>query len=454
MKILLTTHQFLPKYSAGTEILAYSVARELIKRGHTVRILTGYPAAASLSDDKRFEEFEFDLIHIYCFHHSYTPMGGQVSMIEIGYNNRLGADYFDRIVENFQPDLVHFFHLDRLGTGLIERSVEAGLPCFMTITDFWSICPTGQLVLPNGHLCSGPSSFSGNCVKHFIEITQHGVLKKLISLLPISMVDTIVSATQSGFLPSYPNECEVIALSERLTTNISRLNKIKAIIVPSNFMKDFLIRFGVRSHLIKKIEYGIDTSSILYDNKLRKKTEHLRVGYIGTLAPHKGCHVLIDAFKKLKDSTATLKIYGNPNDFPDYTNELKLQATENPLIAFCGTFPNSEIGEILTNIDVLVIPSVWYENIPLVLLSARAAHCPVVASNLPGLAEVIQNEENGLLFEPGNSIDLSKQLLRFINDKSLISRFASFSTPPTSIENYTGELLKVWNENSDTPNIN
>lgn len=446
LKILLTTHQFLPKYSAGTEILVYSVARELIKRGHNVRILTGHPVSDSLSDNMRFAEFEFDLIHIYCFHHSYTPMGGQISMIEIGYNNRLASDYFDSIVEKFQPDLVHFFHLDRLGTRLIDRSVEASIPCFMTITDFWSICPTGQLVMPNGHLCSGPSTFSGNCVKHFIEITQEGVLKKVVSLLPISMIDTIVSATRRGLLPSYPNEHEVIALSERLNTNISRLNNLNAIIVPSNFMQDFLIQFGVRSVLINKIEYGINTSSINFEKKFRKKNEHLRVGYIGTLAPHKGCHVLIEAFLMLKASTASLKIYGNMYDFPEYSKKLKSRASENPLIEFCGTFPNSEIGSILKNIDLLVIPSVWYENIPLVLLSAKAAGCPVVASNLPGLAEVIQNEENGILFEPGNSFDLSNKLLRFITDKTLISRFNSNSTPPSSIEKYTDELLKVWIE--------
>ena len=85
MRILLTTHQFFPQFAAGTEILTYSVARELIKRGHVVRVLAGYPSSANLADEDRFDEYDFEGIHVYRFHHAYTPMGGQASLIEVGY---------------------------------------------------------------------------------------------------------------------------------------------------------------------------------------------------------------------------------------------------------------------------------------------------------------------------------------------------------------------------------
>ena len=49
-------------------------------------------------------------------------------MIELGYDNRLAATYFERILDSFKPDVVHFFHLNRLGTGLIELAVRAGYP--------------------------------------------------------------------------------------------------------------------------------------------------------------------------------------------------------------------------------------------------------------------------------------------------------------------------------------
>ena len=87
MRILLTTHQFLPSYSAGTEVLTNSVARELERRGHTVHVFTGYPGHDDLPEEGRFDEYDFEGIHVYRFHHSYRPMAGQTSMVAISYGH-------------------------------------------------------------------------------------------------------------------------------------------------------------------------------------------------------------------------------------------------------------------------------------------------------------------------------------------------------------------------------
>jgi hypothetical protein len=152
-------------------------------------------------------------------------MGGQVSMIEVGYDNHLGATYFEHILKTFKPDLVHFFHLNRLGTGLIERAVQAGVPRFMTPTDFWAICPTGQLLLGDGSLCSGPSAHSGNCLKHFAQSTQNGLVGKFAGWLPKAGADLLVRLTQLGALPSYPKQTEVLAIANRLPVNVSRIHE-------------------------------------------------------------------------------------------------------------------------------------------------------------------------------------------------------------------------------------
>lgn len=444
MRILLTTHQFFPHFAAGTEVLTHSVARELIKRGHTVRVLTGYPGSTSLADDDRFDEYNFDGIHVYRFHHAYTPMSGQASMIEVGYDNRLGADHFDGILESFEPEVVHFFHLNRLGTGLIERAVQAGIPRFMTPTDFWTICPTGQLLLADGTLCAGPSAHAGNCLKHFVESTQQGLVKKAAGWLPTPMADLLVRLTQTGALPNYPKRVEVEAIAKRLPVNISRLNQLNGLVVPNGFMKDVLVRHGVKPGLIREADFGVDVTSPDVDERCARNGDALRVGFIGTLAPYKGCHVLVEAFKALNDSNAILKIYGRSEDFPDYSNQLQLLAGKHAAIEFCGTFPNSKIGQVFSGIDVLIVPSLWYENTPLVVHSAQATRCPVVASNLPGLAAVIEHENNGLLFEPGNAVDLGRQLFRLINENELLPLLSANARQPKSTEKYVDELLAIW----------
>lgn len=445
MKILLTTHQFFPQFTAGTEVLTGSVARELVLSGHTVRIFTGHPGGPDMLEGERFDQYDYDGIGVDRFHHAYIAMGGQKSMIEVGYNNQLAAAYFELLLRSFKPDVIHFFHLNRLGTGLIERAVTIGVPCFLTPTDFWLICPTGQLLLGDGTLCSGPSDHAGNCLKHFAQTTQGGIIGKVAEWLPTAGADWFVRLTKSGVFPIYPKRSEVLAIKNRLASNVSRLNQLNGLVVPTKFMKDLLIGQGVSPNLITEVAFGVDVTTPVMGAQRRNEQDALRVGFIGTLAPHKGCHVLIDAFKQLPQDRVLLKIYGRIEDFPDYTRELQLSVENYPAIEFCGTFSNEKIAHIFSSIDVLVVPSLWYENTPLVLYSAQAAHCPVIASNLSGLAEVIQHDVNGLLFASNCSTDLARQLSRIISESGLQARLSANARTPKSTKDYVGELLTLWN---------
>lgn len=444
MKVLLTVHQFFPQFAAGTEVLTYSVARELVRRGHDVRVMTGHPAGADLREEDRFDEYEFDGMHVYRFHHAYAPMAGQSSKIELDFDNRLAAEYFGKVLADFKPDVVHFFHLNRLGTGLIERAVQASIPCFMTPTDFWAICPTGQLVFGDGKFCSGPSAFAGNCVKHLAQSTHKGLAGRIAGCLPTRVVGLMTRLTQNGLLPSYPHRGEVMAVASRLGCNISRLNKLNGLIVPTSFMRELLIHHGVSPQLIIQSSFGIDYPRDERGARRSIPRQPLRIGFIGTPALHKGCHVLIEAFKALPSGRAVLKIYGNMEPSSDYSSALKRMAENSDAIEFCGTFPNSKIGEVLAGLDVLVVPSLWFENTPLVVYSAQAADCPVVASNTIGISEVIRDDVNGLLFDPGNATALAKKLSRLIDEPGLATRLSSNAQHPKTTTSYVESLLGIW----------
>src|SRR5206468_2602655 len=88
LKILLTVHQFVPDFAAGTEILTFHVARELQKRGHEVRVVTGFQATRPLRDEERFDRYVHEGITVERFHHQYlVPMGQQKNIIEMEYDN-------------------------------------------------------------------------------------------------------------------------------------------------------------------------------------------------------------------------------------------------------------------------------------------------------------------------------------------------------------------------------
>jgi glycosyltransferase involved in cell wall biosynthesis len=447
MKFLLTTHQFFPDFSAGTEVLTRSVARELRSRGHEVRILTGCPSAHPPDGDARFDEYANEGIHVYRFHHSYTPADANESSVALGYDNDIAADYFSRIVQAYQPDLVHFFHLNRLGTGLIDRAVGAGIPAFMSPTDFWAICPSATLMLANGQICAGPSAYAGNCVKHFASAstaTRNSLASKVVQMLPVPVLDGLVNFTVSHRFPRYPQSQEVRAMAGRLAKNVARLNQLQKIVVPTDVMRSVLEQYGISPQRIAKMAYGTDATAPVMRNYATRSAEKMHIGFIGTLVAHKGAHVLLDAIKLLPQDVANVAIYGNFNDYPEYANRLANSTQGMGHVEFRGVFPNAEIAQVLAGLDVLVVPSLWHENTPLVIHSALAAGCPVVASNALGISEVVIHRHNGLLFELGNVQSLAAQLSALIDEPGLLQALSDQCKPLQSTAGYVDAMMEYW----------
>ena len=106
---------------------------------------------------------------------------------------------------------------------------------------------------------------------------------------------------------------------------------------------------------------------------------------MGTLVWHKGVHVLLEAVRALDPSAYELKIFGNPDVFPDYTAELRALAAGLP-VRFMGAFDRERTAEVYAQIDVLVVPSLWLENSPLVIHEAFMAGIPVVGARIGGIA--------------------------------------------------------------------
>jgi glycosyltransferase involved in cell wall biosynthesis len=446
MKVLLAVHQFFPDFSAGTEVLTLSVARELRARGHLVRIFTGFPGAAGLADDQRFDEYRFDGFHVHRFHHAYASMGGQRSLIAIGYDNHLAAAYFSRMLKDFAPDLVHFFHLNRLGTGLITVACQAEVPAFLTPTDFWCVCPTGQLRLWDMRPCAGPTADAGNCIQHFAWNTLGRWGGQLAVRVPGRLWGLIGRLTRSGRLGGYPHAAEVRALSERLDRSVERLNQLQRILVPNAMMEGVLIAHGVAPERLTRVAFGIAGDDGPRPAHRHRRREPLRIGFVGSMLPHKGCHILIEAFCNLPAGRAVLELYGRESDDPAYAARLRRLAAGREAVRFRGVFANERIGEVLGEFDALAVPSTWNENTPLVVYSAQSACCPVIASDVPGLAAAIRDGVDGLLFEAGNPAALATVLRRLLDEPGLVGDLSANARAPRSTADYVDDLLAIWHE--------
>jgi glycosyltransferase involved in cell wall biosynthesis len=449
LKILLTVHQFLPEYCAGTEILTFDTAKELQRLGHETVICTGFPASAQLQESQRFDSYTYDGVRVERFHHAHVLMGDQTNVMEAEYNNLFFARHFHDLIGKYRPDLVHFFHLGRLSASAIDVCAELRVPMVLTATDFWFVCPTSQLRLPDNSMCEGPDRFAVNCLRHVVKLNQPARVNAKLDKIPDWAASAMIWAIGKGMFSNQGFAPNVRAVTKRPSFLRQRINKLDRVLVPTRLMERILAKNGLDLRLITYLPYGISMGHISPSSMRKKKqgTEPLSVGFIGTLYEHKGAHVLIKAVRSLPTAIPVeLKVYGNLEEFPDYVSELKRVAFGDPRILFCGTFPNAEIGQIFSNLDVLVVPSIWYENTPLVIYSAQAAGCPVIASNLGGMAEAVEHEENGLLFPPGDVDGLSKTIARLVADRSLLFRLTSRARKPKSIPLYVAELLTIYQQ--------
>ena len=90
-------------------------------------------------------------------------------------------------------------------------------------------------------------------------------------------------------------------------------------------------------------------------------------------------------------------------------------------IIFKGSYDNNNINQVLSEIDVLIVPSTWLENSPLVIQEAFLAGIPVVTSDIGGMKELVTDNVNGFLFEAGNTKSLKECLLKIINNPTLLN---------------------------------
>jgi glycosyltransferase involved in cell wall biosynthesis len=444
MRILLTVHQFLPDHASGTEILTLHTAQELQRRGHEVSVFTGYPAKVPLRDDQRFDSYVYEGITVHRFLHQHMPMGGQTNIVEMEYRNDLFGDHLRDFLARNPQDVVHFFHLARLTATAIDACVEAGIPTVFTTTDFWTLCPMTQLRLTDGSLCEGPGAYGANCVKHVAEASGMEPIASRLRVVPTAAVAAGVIAVQNGLWPERWYSPMVRATAGRPEYVRHRVNKIDRVLVPTHLMHKLLTKNGIHPSRLAYVPYGIDFRHMRRD--VNKGTgEKLRIGFVGTLYEHKGAHLLVQAMRSLAaEIPAELIVYGKLQEFPAYVERLRQLAGDDPRITFAGTFPNAQIGRVFAEMDVLVVPSIWYENTPLVIYSAMAAGCPVVATNLGGMSEAVTHEVNGLLFEKGDVGALAGHLERLALDRALVRRLSMRTRIPKSIPQNVDELESIY----------
>lgn len=164
------------------------------------------------------------------------------------------------------------------------------------------------------------------------------------------------------------------------------------------------------SHHYDIVYNGVDTT-LFKPTSMKKRTNKLNVLYIGRMLPEKGLDYLFKAVKGL-EGDVHLGLIGD--------GKLLLRYKEkHPLAEFYGRIPKVEIPKIISQYDLVVLPSL-VESFPNVLLEAMACGKPVIATNIFGIPEMIIDGVNGYLVPPKSYQSIKKTILRFVKEPELI----------------------------------
>jgi glycosyltransferase involved in cell wall biosynthesis len=465
MRILLVSHDFLPNHPAGTEIYTHQLGLELKARGHDVHVFTTDKDISRENLQVTLREWEGLPVHELTNNLFYNEFRET-------WDYPPAARTFALFLKDLRPDIVHFMHLLYLSVGCAEEAHRLGIPVFQTLHDYWLQCARfGQRVHADGSICHTIDfARCGDCLAHF-KYKQSRLERRTSKIIaavrsssgldlgplarglatgikrrmgrtagrgrtdpPSGGADAPADASALGvtsaigYEPADPVQREFMrdeaagrdrAIRERL------LPVVRRFIAPSRFLMQRFRDWGVPEQQMLHMRTGIDLRP--FANFRREPSLRTRIAFIGTLAPHKGPHVLLQAWKRLPPALrerADLVLWGPKAHNPSYVRQLEQLALDGGAV-LAGGLKRHEVVRALARVDLLVMPSVWYENSPLIILEALATRTPLAVSDLGGMAELVEEGVTGYHFRVGDSASLAGLLARILEQPAELSRLIS-----------------------------
>lgn len=415
MKITFFVHCFFPVHFYGTETYTLELAKNYQLAGHQVSVVCaifqGEPSHGQL-----ISRYEFQGIPVVCVDKNLLP---HKRVRETYYQPEM-RDVLERVLKELKPDVVHVTHLINHTAALLEVTQKLSIATYATFTDFFGFCLNNKLEAANGTLCSGPSTSRTNCVAcHLKAASQNpggaqwvryaanaGMAQAIADVIDVARK---LPPLRHGAINELVEDIRCRPDTLASLYNIGYL----AAVAPTIFLNRAYASNGIRVPL-HNIQFGVDIDR---SPKPERVMGYVPViGYIGQIAPHKGTDLLLEAFRRLPKNAAVLQIYGPSDQDIAYMERLTSLASGFN-VQFMGVFAKEKMAEILNKIDLLVIPSRWYENSPLVLLNALATHTPVLVANVEGMTEFLSPGLNGYGFERDNVNHLHQQLLRLVQSR-------------------------------------
>lgn len=281
---------------------------------------------------------------------------------------------FADLLRALRPTIVHAHHYMHLGIEFLQvvRSVDPGIRIHLTLHEYMAICRNnGQMIKTDGRLCTRATP--DDCRACF---PQHSAedfwLRKQFLSGHFDLVDGFVS--------------------------------------PSRFLRQRYIEWGIDPARITVIENGQADEPPLPPRPLDEGQARNRFGFFGQITPFKGLDVVLEALSQLRRKQRrdiVLEVHGanlelQTADYRDRVEQARAPLVEEGVVQWVGPYQPHELRNRMAGVDWVVVPSIWWENSPMVIQEAFLCGRPLLVSDIGGMAEKVRDGIDGLHVGSGN----------------------------------------------------
>lgn len=364
MKICFITRFYKPYVRGGAEIYVGEIAEKLVDEGNDVVVITPSPERRAFVDEVNgvtvYRISPFNIATAYESHE--RPLYQKIIYHLLDLFNLDSYIKIKRILKKENPDIVHIHNYKGLSTSAFKAVSDSRIPIVFTVHDYSPLCIKTNLLNSKGEICRN----------------QRSICK-------------FYKALQRAFIDTKPD----------------------IVTAPSKFV----------IHELKSRGFFENTKIMLLRNavklkahKVDKKYDVLKLLYVGAISQHKGVHTLIEASRRV-EGNVQLHIVGEG----PIKKELEILAEGDSRIKFHGFLRGEELENMYRMANLTVLPSIWYDNSPMVIYESFSNSTPVLASRIGGIPELVIDGYNGLLFEPGDVEGLSSLIEKISRDPSILA---------------------------------
>lgn len=399
MKVCLINSLYAPDTRGGAEQIVQNTAQLLKNAGHDTVVISTKVTRKDTNRNTKEHEYEMvDGVQVYrvssanlgsFYNYTHKPLWLRLLWLGIDLVNPFPARAVKKILQQEQPDVVHVHNMRGLSYLLPRVIKKLNIKHVQTLHDI-------QYAYPMGLLIKGEEQ---------------------------SFVNTFFLRTW------YEKFCAWL------------LGSPDVVISPSQWLLDFYTKRGFFKSSQKEVVANPikDLGDRIYDLGFKKNKENISLVFVGQIESHKGIFTLLEALKiiNLKSYLIHLTVIGDGSQL----NTVKAQTRDDENIHILGRLPNEEVQKHIAESDVLIMPTLTYENFPTVILESHAHGVPVIASIIGGIPEMIQEGKTGWLFEAGNTEALSQtitQAIEMLKDSETTQQIAQQCKK--NVERYSEEI--------------